>query len=266
MRAKPRDDRRKTGPGRLSAGSPGGPHAGPWGRTTGGVRDDILVSMAEIEPTYRVPRQKRSRESLERLLDAAEEQIRAEGSDSLTVASVLNRAGLSVGAFYTRFPDKTALLHLLQDRFHKRLEPLIHAELLEEPSSPETLAEAVNRTIGILIRRLSEERELSRAFMMNSVFDQVLRERGERVNRERREVLIRVLMKHRDEIGHPDPVLAISMAYGMYAAVLRGRMVFGQEHELYYGIESDTIFSELRGALYLYLRGDAPAVCPGVAK
>jgi AcrR family transcriptional regulator len=217
--------------------------------------------MAETESKYRVPRQKRSRESLERLLDAAEEQIRAEGSDSLTVASVLHRAGLSVGAFYTRFPDKTALLHLLQDRFHERLEPLIHAELLEEPSSPETLAEAVNRTIGILVRRVSEERELSRAFMMNSVFDQVLRERGERVNRERREVLIRVLMKHRDEIGHPDPVLAISMAYGMYAAVLRGRMVFGQEHELYYGIESETIFSELRRALYLYLRGDPPAVC-----
>ncbi len=221
--------------------------------------------MEELESTYRVPRQKRSRESLERLLDAAEEQIRAEGSDSFTVASVLGRAGLSVGAFYTRFPDKTALLHLLQERFHNRLEPLIHAEMLEEPSSPETLAEAVQRTIGVLITRVSEERELSRAFMMNSVFDPVLRERGERVNRERREVMIRVLMKHRDEIGHPDPVLAISMAYGMYAAVLRGRMVFGQEHELYYGIESGTIFSELRRALYLYLRGDTSQVCPDEA-
>ena len=222
--------------------------------------------MEQAEHTYRVPRQKRSRESLERLLDAAEEQIRTEGIDSLTVASVLNRAGLSVGAFYTRFPDKTALLHLLQDRFHTRLEPLIHAELLEEPGSPETLAEAVERTIGVLIRRVTEELELSRAFMMNSVFDPVLRERGELVNRERRQVLISVLLKHRDEIGHSDPVLAISMAYGIYAAVLRGRMVFGQEHELYYGIESETIFSELQRALFLYLRGDAPLVCPSPPK
>jgi AcrR family transcriptional regulator len=189
-------------------------------------------------------------------LDAAEEQIREGGVDSLTIASVLNRAGLSVGAFYTRFPDKTALLHLLQDRFHNRLEPLIHAELLQEADSPETLDEAVERTIGVLMKRITEELELSRAFMMNSVFDPVLRARGERVNRERREVLTRVLLKHRNEIGHPDPVLAISMAYGMYAAVLRGRIVFGQEHELYYGIDSETIFAELHRALYLYLRGE----------
>ena len=211
--------------------------------------------MEETGATYRVPRQKRSRESLERLLDAAEEQIREGGIDSLTIANVLSRAGLSVGAFYTRFPDKTALLHVLQDRFHNRLEPLIHAELLEESEPPETLAEAVERTIGVLMRRVTGELELSRAFMMNSVFDPVLRERGELVNRERREVLIRVLLGHRDEIGHPDPVLAISMAYGMYAAVLRGRIVFGQEHELYYGIDSTTIFTELQRALYLYLRG-----------
>jgi AcrR family transcriptional regulator len=217
--------------------------------------------MEESGSTYRVPRQKRSRESLERLLDAAEEQIREGGIDSLTVASVLKRAGLSVGAFYTRFPDKAALLHLLQVRFHNRLEPTIHAELLEEPEYPETLAEAVERTIGVLVRRVTGEVELSRAFMMNSVFDPVLRERGELVNRERREVLIQVLLKHRDEIGHSDPVLAISMAYGMYAAVLRGRMVFGQEHELYYGIDSETIFSELQTALYLYLRGEARPIC-----
>lgn len=214
--------------------------------------------MEQLEPTYRVPRQKRSRESLERLLDAAEQQIRAKGLESLTVASVLNRAGLSVGAFYTRFPDKTALLHVLQDRFHNRLEPLIHAELLEQPSSPETLADAVERTIGVLLRRVTGELELSRAFMMNSVFDPVLRTRGERVNRERRQALTAVLFRHRDEIGHADPVLAISMAYGIYAAVIRGRMVFGQEHELCYGISSETIFRELEQALILYLRGDDP--------
>ncbi|MFH0916182.1 MAG: TetR/AcrR family transcriptional regulator [bacterium] len=221
--------------------------------------------MEQAAPTYRVPRQKRSRESLERLLDAAEQQIRAEGLESLTVASVLNRAGLSVGAFYTRFPDKTALLRVLQDRFHNRLEPLIHAELSEQPDSPETLADAVERAIGVLIRRVTGELELSRAFMMNSVFDPVLRARGERVNRERRKALTAVLLRHRDEIGHADPVLAISMAYGIYAAVIRGRMVFGQEHELYYGISSETIFRELEQALTLYLRGSGPALAQVVS-
>ena len=204
---------------------------------------------------YRMPRQKRSRESLERLLDAAEDQIRTEGLESLTINSVVSRVGLSVGAFYARFPDKTALIHAVQDRFHNKLEPIIEAEMLEEAGSCATLADAVNAAIEVLIRDVTSERELSRAFMMMSVFDAVLRSRGEMVNRVRREALIKVLMPHCAEIGHPDPVLAIDIAYGMYAAVVRGRLIFGLEHELYYGIDNATLYGELKRALTLYLRG-----------
>jgi hypothetical protein len=50
----------------------------------------------------------------------------------------------------------------------------------------------------------------------------------------------------------------------MYAAVLRGRILFGLEHELYYGIETETIFAELHKALYLYLRGEPQAACEKV--
>jgi AcrR family transcriptional regulator len=204
---------------------------------------------------YKMPRQKRSRESLERLLDAAEDQIRVEGLESLTINSVVSRVGLSVGAFYARFPDKTALLHAVQDRFHNNLEPMIRAEMLEEAGDCATLAEAVYAAVEVLIRHITGERELSRAFMMMSVFDEVLRARGQAVNRLRRETLVEVLMPHRAEIGHPDPKLAIDVAYSMYAAVVRGRLIFGVEHELHYGIDTATLYDELKRALTLYLRG-----------
>lgn len=210
---------------------------------------------------YKTPCQKRSRESLERLLDAAEDQIRTEGLESLTINSVVSRVGLSVGAFYARFPDKTALIHAVQDRFHERLEPILRAQMLEEAGSRSTLADAVDAAIEVLIRNVTGERELSRAFMMMSVFDPVLRARGELVNRVRRETLTEVLMRHRPEIGHPDPVLAIDIAYGMYAAVVRGRLIFGLEHELYYGIDNATIYNELKRALALYLRGEQLVAC-----
>ena len=99
--------------------------------------------------------------------------------------------------------------------------------------------------------------ELSRAFMMSSVFDPILRSRGEQVNRARREVLVSLLLPHRDEIGHPDPVLAIYMAYGMYAAVIRGALVFGVGHELYSTISNQTVVVELKHALTLYLKGES---------
>lgn len=211
----------------------------------------------DVKPTpYRAPQQKRSRESLSRLIEAAVQELSAEGLEGFTVAGVVRRAGLSVGAFYARFPDKTALLHAAQDHFHNRLEPVIHSEMRACGAQADTLAEAVECTIEVLVRHVTGERELSRAFMMNSVFDPVLRARGERVNRERREVFSSVLLTHRAEIGHPDPVLAIDLAYGMYAAVIRGALVFGPQHELRNGVPSQTVVEELKLALTLYLRGE----------
>jgi AcrR family transcriptional regulator len=212
--------------------------------------------MEEQLTPYKSPRQKRSRESLERLLEAAEEQIRQNGVESLTISGVVSSIGLSVGAFYARFPDKTALLHAVQARFHDRLEPQIEAQMIAEAGGRETLAEAVDAAVDVLIRNVVGERELSRGFMSLSVLDPVLRARGEAVNRHRRETFTEILLAHRDEIGHPDPTLAINVAYGIYAAVVRGRLVFGTEHELYYGIDSGVLYSELKQALTLYLRGD----------
>lgn len=214
----------------------------------------------ELEPIpYHLPQQKRSRESLERLLDAAEDQMSAVGIESFTVADVVRRAELSVGAFYARFPDKKALLHAVQDRFHTRLEPLIHAEMREGCAGAQSLSETVDRLIDTLVRHVTGKRELSRAFMMSSVFDPVMRARGELVNTERRAVFVSMLLAHRGEIGHPNPALAIDVAYGIYAAVVRGALVFGQEHELYDDMTNQTVVEELKRALILYLRGEAPA-------
>jgi AcrR family transcriptional regulator len=205
---------------------------------------------------YKSPRQKRSRESLERLLEAAQEQIRLNGIEALTISGVVSSTGLSVGAFYARFPDKTALLHAVQERFHDRLEPQIREQMIAEAGPKPTLESAVDAAIDVLIRNVVGARELSRGFMSLSVADPVLRARGEAVNRQRRETLSEILLAHEDEIGHPNPELAIDIAYGMYAAVIRGRLMFGQEHELYNGIDSATLYRELKKALTLYLRGD----------
>ena len=200
------------------------------------------VRMQEELTPYKSPRQKRSRESLERLLESAETQIRQNGIESLTISGVVGNIGLSVGAFYARFPDKTALLHAVQDRFHNRLEPIIREQMMAEAGSATSLAEAVERSIDVLIRNVVGERELSRGFMSLSVSDAILRARGEYVNRLRRETFSEIVLKHKAEIGHEDLELAVDIAYGIYAAVVRGRLVFGAEHELHYGIENDTLY------------------------
>ena len=56
------------------------------------------------------PKQERSLQTLNRLLDAAENVLEEEGLDAATVPKIARRAGVSVGVVYRRFPNKDALI------------------------------------------------------------------------------------------------------------------------------------------------------------
>lgn len=64
------------------------------------------------------PVQKRSRERFERMLAAATELIAENGSDALRMGEVAERAGVSIGSLYQFFPDKTALIGTLVERYN----------------------------------------------------------------------------------------------------------------------------------------------------
>src|SRR6478736_10297665 len=70
---------------------------------------------------FHPPQQHRSQETLDRILDAAEQVLDAKSFSEATLVEIMERAGVTVGAFYRRFPDKDALLHLLDERFFSEL-------------------------------------------------------------------------------------------------------------------------------------------------
>jgi AcrR family transcriptional regulator len=214
-----------------------------------------------MKPTgssYHPPRRKPAHETLEKILAAAEDQLREEELDAFTIQSVLQRTGLSVGAFYSRFPDKTALLHELQERVHGRIDPQILSELTALAGKTGSLEEAVDRGFEILMRHVLSERGLFRAFMMTSVFDPLMRQRGEQFNLERKRAVAELLAPHRSEIGHPNPEIAIDTAYAIYSSTMRGRLVYyASATAAQFGLNEATLFLRLRQSLSLFLRGPA---------
>jgi len=66
----------------------------------------------------RVPTQRRSRERFERILDAAAEVMAEKGSDAFRMSDVVERTGVSFGSLYQYFPDKTALIGTLAERYN----------------------------------------------------------------------------------------------------------------------------------------------------
>src|ERR1700756_4588701 len=67
--------------------------------------------MAHSTPAdIHAPKQARSQQSMRRLIDAAREILNEDGLEAATIPRIAERAGLSVGSVYRRFPDKDALL------------------------------------------------------------------------------------------------------------------------------------------------------------
>ncbi|NEH99061.1 TetR/AcrR family transcriptional regulator [Rhizobium johnstonii] len=77
----------------------------------------------------RIPSQQRGRERFEKILAVAAELIESHGSDGLKMSEIVEKAGLSFGALYQYFPDKTSIIRTLAERFNEEGRRCVEEEL-----------------------------------------------------------------------------------------------------------------------------------------
>jgi AcrR family transcriptional regulator len=77
----------------------------------------------------RLPKQKRSQQRIERILEAAAEVFACVGYEAATTHAIAARAGTAIGSLYQFFPDKLAIFHALEKR-HMEQVRAIHAKLM----------------------------------------------------------------------------------------------------------------------------------------
>jgi AcrR family transcriptional regulator len=206
----------------------------------------------------RPPRQKRSRETLERLLAAAEELLSHRTFEELSVQDVVRRAGSSVGAFYARFEGKDGLLPALYDRYDATM-PVTREDLERLPGfAPTTdLAERARQIVRFSVRTFRRRRGLLRALALHArlhpeAIPASARERRHRLHAATRALLLELA----DQIEHPDPETAVDVGLYLVAATSRERVLFDDApHASAVAIADATLERELTRALLAYLRG-----------
>ena len=99
--------------------------------------EEQIIRMAENSSSpmgmRRQPRQARSRQRVNRILDVAEQMFIAEGYNAATTNAIAARAQVPIGSLYQFFPDKAAILQALAMRYmdllHQRLAELDAADM-----------------------------------------------------------------------------------------------------------------------------------------
>ena len=196
-------------------------------------------------PRFHPPRQSRSQETLDRILDAAEDVLGEKSFSEATLAEIVERAGVTVGAFYRRFPDKDALLHHLDQRLFAEVHHMADDVLDPARWVGTRTSDVVEEFTRIAIELHRQRRGLLRSVFLRARVDPVLRESARGVNGHIIERLHALLLPRRAELRHSDPARAISLGFVVLLAAVRETVLFGEVWPESAHVEDDELQREL---------------------
>jgi AcrR family transcriptional regulator len=201
------------------------------------------------------PRQKRSRESLERAVTAGVEVIVDLGWDGFTVAEVSRRAKVSVGSLYARFGSKEELFLAAQAR---AIEVMEQEE--REYFDPARWADAgprevVTGAIDGLVHNFERHGGVLRGLMRRAGRDDEVSQRGSLGASHMARSFSALVLTRREAIRQPDPEIAADMSYRMVFSALGRRIVYGDTFESQRPVPWDVFVAEQRRACLAYLLG-----------
>lgn len=209
-------------------------------------------SIRKQEPAVRPARQKRSAATRDAILDVVEKMVSAGEFEKATVQDIVRRAGSSVGAFYGRFADKSAVLFSFYDARCQGLEARA-SEILENRQGA-SLWSVLSRFVGMSVRHTMDNEPFLRVSQSHFSGDpeNPFTQRARQLNSRLYALLRRLLDERRDEHDHPEPETAALFVLALVGGLTRDALLTGQRisnRELY----ADAFECELKRAVSGYL-------------
>lgn len=201
----------------------------------------------------RPPRQARSQETLDRILDAAEALVAEKGFEDSPVAEIVQRAESSVGAFYARFRDKEGLLHALYERYYDEAVATTDATLSPDRWDGAEASELISAVIPFLVSIFRERRGLMRAFVVRNHTHPEFQARQQRLSHYVIARLSALLLARREQLSHRDPERATRFGFMLVFSALETMILFGEMRDSLLSLSDDSLAAELTRTTLAYL-------------
>jgi AcrR family transcriptional regulator len=168
------------------------------------------------------PQQERSRESLRKLQKATAEVLGQHGVEGATIPRIAQHAGLTPGAIYRRFHDKDALLEATILGMLERQDERMKTGLTLAAAAQIPLPVFAEQVIGNMVLGYRASAALLRAMrtFVNGKTHTPFWKKACKLEIRAIEHVVELFLAHRKEIKHPDPRMAISMAFMMVVSTL----------------------------------------------
>lgn len=208
--------------------------------------------MDAAKPLIRPPLQRRSRQSLERVLEAGLEVLQEEGFEGFTLQEVSRRAGVSIGSIYARVPSREALIMAIYDRAMDWSE---EQGWLQRNAARQDLTprERIEGIVADLANTTLDHGEVLRVFMRQAPMNPEIWQRGARISQATAKLFERAILEHRQDLGHPDPELAVDVAFRMVYCTTARRITHGPKFESTRSVSDKKLVRELARAVADYL-------------
>ena len=215
-----------------------------------------MASETGIQQLVMEPIQIRSRNTMDRILAAAEELVAIGVFDRATVSGLVKRAETSVGAFYSRFRDKKALESVIQERFVGRIEAEV-AKLTDSARwSDQPFVTVVHGVVTGLVDLLRRERGGFRSMVCGSIgVGRSAAARARRIDQAIGQGVEGLFQGFAGEIIHPRPAVAVRIGLTMVVGAVRERFAYGADDLLPERLDGGDLVAELAAAYLAYLQG-----------
>ena len=209
--------------------------------------------MATPEPLIRPPLQRRSQESLERVLRAGFEVLKELGFEGFTLQEVSRRAGVSIGSIYARVPSREALIMAIYERAMAWTELEEHEFARNAERADLAPRERVEATVIEMAETMLAHGDVLRVFMRQAPIDPAIWARGADKSQATAKAFEASILRHRADLRHPEPELAVDIAFRMIYCAIARRITHGPKFESRRAVSDKRLVRELARAVADYL-------------
>ena len=217
---------------------------------------DAVLKLARVNQ----PLQKRSRKTLQRVLDVFVAMLAEKPFEEITMAELARRSKIAVTSIYARFENKQALVLAAHER-HR--DEMMHQ--MDELLDPARWAGASLETIAreVMARTIADRRQrlpLLRATLL--INDPEVYERAAQIMRHASELMAKLLDPRLDWLPEKERARSVDFAMRAVVSVMQQKLVFGAIEPARFRLSDKELASRLADQFVATLTSSQPTKSP----